>query len=147
LGCGKIAAISDSSPTDDGTGDPNDQLYNGYTLDANGNHRKLLMNMTIWLAAGPCNNATGVDEAGALGSLAVFPNPAADAFWLRFDGGDTPPEIRIYDESGVFMAVKYERETGTDLVKIPTSGWPNGIYYVVLTAAGKVVGKAVSLQR
>ncbi|MEO6306209.1 MAG: hypothetical protein ABIP51_23880, partial [Bacteroidia bacterium] len=36
VGNGKIAAIGDSSPTDDGTGDPNDVLYNGYTADAAG---------------------------------------------------------------------------------------------------------------
>lgn len=49
-GKGKFAAIGDSSPCDDGTGDSNDQLYNGYTKDASGNHRRLLMNATIWLA-------------------------------------------------------------------------------------------------
>ena len=48
-GKGKFAAIGDSSPCDDGTGDANDGLYNGYTKDAGGNHRKLLMNATIWL--------------------------------------------------------------------------------------------------
>jgi hypothetical protein len=49
-GLGKVVAIGDSSPCDDGTGDSNDQLYNGYTLDAGGNHQRLLMNATIWLA-------------------------------------------------------------------------------------------------
>lgn len=49
-GSGKVVAIGDSSPCDDGTGDPGDQLYNGYTGDASGNHQKLLMNATIWLA-------------------------------------------------------------------------------------------------
>ena len=48
-GKGKFAAIGDSSPCDDGTGDANDGLYNGYTKDAGGNPRKLLMNATIWL--------------------------------------------------------------------------------------------------
>ncbi|HTL80866.1 MAG TPA: hypothetical protein VL651_04140 [Bacteroidia bacterium] len=46
-GSGKFAAIGDSSPTDDGTGDPNDALYNGYFTDAAGNHQLLIMNMTI----------------------------------------------------------------------------------------------------
>ena len=55
-GNGKVAAIGDSSPCDDGTGDPNDGLFFGYTQDAGGNHRKLIMNMTIWLATQ--NNST-----------------------------------------------------------------------------------------
>lgn len=49
-GQGKVVAFGDSSPFDDGTGDPNDQLYNGYFTDAAGNHQKLIMNATIWLA-------------------------------------------------------------------------------------------------
>ena len=49
-GLGKVVAFGDSSPFDDGTGDPNDVLYTGYTVDAAGNHEKLIMNATIWLA-------------------------------------------------------------------------------------------------
>ena len=49
-GTGKVAAIGDSSPCDDGTGDPNDGLFDGYFTDAAGNHQLLLMNATIWLA-------------------------------------------------------------------------------------------------
>jgi len=54
-GNGKVCAIGDSSPTDDGTGNPNAannncSLYNGYSSDASGNHQRLLMNATIWLA-------------------------------------------------------------------------------------------------
>ena len=51
FGLGKIVAFGDSSPFDDGTGDTNDQLYDGYIADANGNHKKLIMNATEWLVA------------------------------------------------------------------------------------------------
>ena len=50
FGKGKVFAMSDSSPADDGTGDSGDKLYNGWTEDANGNHEKLIMNASIWLA-------------------------------------------------------------------------------------------------
>ena len=50
-GSGKVAAIGDSSPCDDGSGDTNDVLYNGYITDASGNHQKLLMNAVIWLVS------------------------------------------------------------------------------------------------
>ena len=49
-GRGKIAAIGDSSPCDDGSGDNGDVLYDGWLRDAGGNHQKLIMNATIWLA-------------------------------------------------------------------------------------------------
>jgi hypothetical protein len=48
-GAGKVVAAGDSSPFDDGTGDPNDILYQGYNGDVTPNHRNLIMNATIWL--------------------------------------------------------------------------------------------------
>ncbi len=50
-GFGKIVAIGDSSPCDDGSGDPGDVLYTGYNGDVPPNHRNLLMNGTMWLLA------------------------------------------------------------------------------------------------
>ena len=55
-GQGRVVAIGDSSPADDGTGDPGDNLYDGWIQDANGNHERLFMNATIWLA----ENTTGI---------------------------------------------------------------------------------------
>jgi hypothetical protein len=49
-GKGKVVSMGDSSPADDGTGDGGDKLYDGWTTDANGNHARLIMNGTIWLA-------------------------------------------------------------------------------------------------
>jgi hypothetical protein len=50
-GNGRVAAIGDSSPCDDGSGDNNDVLYDGWIADAGGNHERLIMNATIWLAS------------------------------------------------------------------------------------------------
>jgi hypothetical protein len=50
-GQGKIVAIGDSSPCDDGTGDTGDALFPGYNGDVSPNHRNLLMNATIWLVS------------------------------------------------------------------------------------------------
>lgn len=52
FGAGRIVAIADSSPCDDGTGDTNDTLYDGWYSDASGNHRIFLMNATSWLVQG-----------------------------------------------------------------------------------------------
>ena len=48
-GAGKVVAVGDSSPFDDGTGDTNDNLFPGYNGDVTPNHRNLIMNATIWL--------------------------------------------------------------------------------------------------
>lgn len=49
-GLGKVVAFGDSSPFDDGTGDVNDILYDGFN-DIGGNHKRLILNATDWLAA------------------------------------------------------------------------------------------------
>jgi hypothetical protein len=48
-GNGRVVGLSDSSPPDDGTGDPNDQLYSSWLTSVNGDHEKLLLNATLWL--------------------------------------------------------------------------------------------------
>ncbi len=52
FGLGRIVAIGDSSPVDDGTGDTGDSLFDGWFTDASGNHRKLMMNATAWAVQG-----------------------------------------------------------------------------------------------
>ena len=72
---GKVAAIGDSSPPDDGTGNPTCTLYNGYWSDASGNHRLLLMNITIWLATTTIPTETdNIIEQNEF--VEVYPNPA-----------------------------------------------------------------------
>lgn len=86
FGQGRVVVVGDSSPFDDGTGDLNDNLYFGWT-EVNGNHRKLIMNATVWLAAistpaislqttqtnVSCYGAkTGVASVSATGGTGVF---------------------------------------------------------------------------
>ena len=61
-GKGKVAAISDSSPFDDGTGNPQCTLYSSYATGGGGNHRKLIMNATIWLAESDSSTVNAVNE-------------------------------------------------------------------------------------
>jgi hypothetical protein len=69
--------MGDSSPADDGTGDSNDILYDGYFADAAGNHQLLLMNATIWLATTYKIPASTSDiDAHANASLQLYPNPS-----------------------------------------------------------------------
>lgn len=52
-GTGRIAFVGDSSPSDDGTGDPNDNLFNGWSGDLPSgytSHPALHLNASLWLA-------------------------------------------------------------------------------------------------
>ena len=46
---GRVVLITDSSPADDGTGNPSDNLYPGWT-EVGGNHSRLHLNASYWLA-------------------------------------------------------------------------------------------------
>jgi len=76
-GLGKVCALGDSSVPDDGTGDTGDTLYNGYTGDANGNHKPLLLNATIWLATN--SSALNVNDlSGTANDISIYPNPTSN---------------------------------------------------------------------
>ncbi len=84
-GNGKVTAIGDSSPTDDGTGDSNDVLYNGWTNDANGNHERLIMNATIWLAASS-PLTTGIESSININStIHIYPNPLTTSATIEIE--------------------------------------------------------------
>ncbi len=70
-GKGKVVAIGDSSPADDGSGDTNDNLYDGWIDDANGNHERFFMNATIWLAT---DNATSINTLAQDAHIPIFVN-------------------------------------------------------------------------
>jgi hypothetical protein len=48
-GTGRVFVVCDSSPADDGTGAAGNNLFYGWT-DLNGNHSKLHLNASLWLA-------------------------------------------------------------------------------------------------
>jgi len=100
-GLGKVAALGDSSPCDDGTGDPNDVLYNGYTQDANGNHQKLLVNVVEWLAAANSQITFLNDDAKNSGTFIVYPNPSKGSFVLNIiSNPSTNNMIKIFNSQG-----------------------------------------------
>jgi hypothetical protein len=47
FGTGRVFAITDSSPMDDGTGNPSDVLYSSWSSYS---HSKLMMNASLWVA-------------------------------------------------------------------------------------------------
>ena len=67
-GNGRFVAMGDSSPADDGSGDPNDNLYNGWTQDASGNHERLIVNATIWLSG---DSTLSINEMNETNSILV----------------------------------------------------------------------------
>lgn len=128
-GNGRVAAIGDSSPFDDSSGDPGDQLYDGYITDAAGNHQKLIMNTMIWLATSTTGIST--NEENNL-SITIFPQPANDL--IKVDVHSSVQENNIewllIDINGKIIWQKSALENDINF-QISTSNFSTGIYSLV----------------
>lgn len=114
-GNGKVCAIGDSSPSDDGTGDINDMLYSSYATGASGSHRRLFQNAVLWLSStapmSPAEDETLPYQAvsrtrASVASLTLFPNPARETVSVsRPEGTFGRLDIRLFDLCGRQVAV------------------------------------------
>lgn len=123
-GSGKVCALGDSSVPDDGTGDTGDSLYNGYTVDANGNHKPLLLNATVWLAT---NSALSVNDlAKSEADVEIFPNPSSDYIYIKNNkGNNSNYTVNISDASGKLVFSKAINSNQIDIKSLQ-----KGLYYL-----------------
>jgi hypothetical protein len=134
FGNGKVVAIGDSSIPDDGTGDSGDILYDGYIADAAGNHQKLLMNATIWLAT--TNLANNEFELNNF-NFYIAPNPIVNnELNLNYvSSGNNLFSVSILDNLG--RAIKKEdfsnTEIGLNSKSISINNLKSGIYFCKIT--------------
>ncbi|MGZ4048731.1 MAG: T9SS type A sorting domain-containing protein [Bacteroidia bacterium] len=145
FGMGKVAALSDSSPPDDGTGDPNDALYNGWTLDAGGNHERLIMNATIWLAT---TNAvtTGIESNTNNNIVNVFPNPTDGIITLNFEEKSEHISIEIMNELGQSVYNKKINDCMNGYIQnIDLSALSKGSYFLKIMADNTIQVKKILL--
>ncbi len=143
-GSGKVAAMGDSSPADDGTGNPTCTLYNGYFADASGNHQLLIMNMTIWLASKNPTSTTSVSSVAADNAhFTLYPNPSSGITHLSADHDLTNTVISVYNVTGkevyhsTFSQLIKDQQVSVSLEK--------GYYFVKLTSDQLVQTSAVTV--
>ena len=132
-GKGKVLAVGDSSIVDDGTGDPNDKLYDGWIKDANGNHRRLIMNAMIWMAQGISgveNYSTNFFKVYTRGKNLIITSGEEE-----YKDGDF--NINIYDMEGKVL----KKEIKFDESSIIPLNFPSGIYIYTLKS-GEIIIQA-----
>ncbi len=138
---GKVAAIGDSSPPDDGTGNPTCTLYNGYWTDASGNHRLLLMNITIWLAE---TETTGIEEVNnGQTNVSFFPNPTSSEVNIKADNDLTNVHVAVYDMAGKVVYTKFLPMISKD--EFSTFNLATGFYLVKLNSDQVVTSSKLSV--
>ena len=130
-GKGKVAAEGDSSPPDDGTGDPNDALYNGWTTDAAGNHQIIIMNATIWLMEN--STVTSVENTSVTPmKFEIYPNPMYGTGRVKYvldQSGNV--SINMYDVTGKMVKNIFSGQAaqGLQIVDFDSSDIPAGVYF------------------
>jgi len=129
-GNGKVGMMTDSSPFDDGTGNPNANLYSSYATE--GSHRNVIMNMTIWLATANPVSISQVNERTA--EISVYPNPSTGVVYVNASSTIKGATIDVYDLAGKMVL----HIPATDLLKdVPISfHLSNGFYFVKISGAG-----------
>jgi type IX secretion system substrate protein len=135
--CGKIASIGDSSPPDDGTGNPAVTLYTGYTGDAAGNHRPWLMNMMIWLAEGGDCETTGINTLKENNTISVYPNPMSSDLTIKLPFITGTAIISVTDVLGKEVITTDLTEGSSASIK--TDNLYAGVYFVKVIADGKLL--------
>ncbi len=133
---GKVVAIGDSSVPDDGTGDSGDTLYNGYTLDAGGNHQRLLMNAMIWLVA-PVLSTENFIVSDV--NFTIAPNPIKDNN-LKFDFKNPDNEsfqITVIDALGRTIQTNVFSNNDSNSDSIFIKDLNSGIYFCKIATTTK----------
>ncbi|TCJ12120.1 T9SS type A sorting domain-containing protein [Flaviaesturariibacter flavus] len=125
-GNGKVAALGDSSPADDGTGNPACSLFNGYFSDAGGNHQRLLMNATIWLATPGIT--TAVTDLRPDAGIQI--RPGKGSVWILASGN--LPALQLYDLQGRLLAQRPRSGSSAKFDNLTP-----GIYILQATAGGR----------
>lgn len=72
-------------------------------------------------------------------NLTLAPNPADKTLRLYYSGDDTEPtDIRLYDVCGR-MIFQEQRMPGLSDISIPVGDYPDGVYWIQLTSAGRLI--------
>jgi len=89
-------------------------------------------------------SSTSADEPGNGVEMTVVPNPVQDMASVRLAGA-TPHRAALYDVLGKKVL---ERDVYFDEFDLPLSGFPAGVYFLVIdTDKGRVVRKVVKSEK
>jgi hypothetical protein len=142
-GTGRIFAIGDSSPADDGTGSSGHTLYSSWLTEANGNHARLHLNASLWLA-----KVTGVTEVTENNSVPQkfsleqnYPNPFNPSTIIKFQIKDSRfVTLMVFDMLGREISTLVNENLQPGVYEIPFSinqfsgnQVPSGVYFYTLT--------------
>lgn len=135
FGSGRVAGTGDSSPIDDGTGKPGNNLYNGWGA---GSDSTIILNTTYWLCKA---KSSGVEEHNENYSKEEINVDSRDnTIIFKFTGSDSKiNKITIYDCMSRIIAQK------SGSVSIEISDELKGIYILKVICRDKIQSYKLNL--
>ncbi len=89
-------------------------------------------------------NTTAVNNlAAAVSSLEAYPNPTNGLLTIRYPSSGVSSKLNIYDALGKEI---YSTVLSTSNLKIQTSGWHPGIYFLRIASGKEVMTKMVTVE-
>ena len=151
FGKGRVVFVGDSSPADDGTGQSGNSLYTGWAGEANGDHARLHLNGSLWIA-----QVTGVvtdvhykkANVSSFGLSQNYPNPfnptTAIYYQLQADGITT---LKVYNILGneVATLVNQMQPEGAYQVNFDGKNLQSGVYFYTLVSGNFSSSKKMML--
>jgi hypothetical protein len=150
FGSGRVVFVGDSSPADDGTGQSGNSLYPGWTGEANGDHRRLHLNGSLWLA-----KVTGITSANEQESQISefelnqnYPNPFNPSTTIEYSlPSSSNVSLKVFDILGNEVAdlVNGLQNSGKHSIEFNASNLPSGLYIYRVQAGDFLSNKKMVL--
>ncbi len=136
-GNGRIAAIGDSSPFDDGKGNSGNDLYDGWNQY---NDSQLAVNIVKWLAKDSNGMSDNQNEVPANIDIICYPNPTSGRLHIRASKyEDRTASISLFDLNGrLITCYKASFPTTIDLRKGYNLILKDGVYILKINIDKKV---------
>ncbi len=89
----------------------------------------------------------GLNEKPGEDLLTVYPMPATDHIYLKFDSKLNSPQIEIFDMLGNVISNATVQKEKPGLYKVDLSRYRNGFYFVKIQSDGKLFTKRITIQK
>jgi hypothetical protein len=150
-GSGRVVFVGDSSPADDGTGQSGNSLYTGWAEEASGDHAKLHLNGSLWLAkvTGVVTETEDFKVSPKTFELKQnYPNPFNPTTTISYQLPVASfTSLKVFDVMGneVASLVNEIRPAGTYQISFNAQNLPSGVYIYRLNSGSVIESKKMML--
>ena len=116
-------------------------MYTGWSVDAGGDHARIIMNATIWLT----NTAARIGDEEISNFVNVWPNPFNEELNVSFVNDKVETAVfTLYDLSGRMISTQvYQTVDGVNQITVAGNEIAKGSYIVTIAKGNNLISKKV----